>query len=250
MTPLATIDVVGAWLGIFLTICILSFLYKDNPFYKLAEHLFVGVSIGYVVTQQLYNVLVPKLGDITHQWWRIFPLILVALMFVKAVSRRWAWMGRYPLAFVVAFFAGLQINAVVTSETGRPDQLRVEDPRRREDRHQHGQPQGAGQGPGRDPGHRQEAGRGPGRDAVQERRRRDEPRHPEQARARRPRRASVATWSASTPGPRSAPTTRTGSASYRTSCSCSASCRRCSTSTSRSPTRASSARCRGSASGS
>jgi len=112
------IDVIGAWLGIFLTICILSFLYKDNPFYKFAEHLFVGVSIGYVVTQQLYNVLVPKLGEIGHAWWRIFPLILVALMFVKAVSRRWAWLGRYPLAFVVAFYAGLQINAVVTSELG------------------------------------------------------------------------------------------------------------------------------------
>ena len=61
MQELYTIDVVGAWLGIFLTFAILSFLYKDNPFYKLAEHLFVGVSLGYVVTQQYYNTLRPKL---------------------------------------------------------------------------------------------------------------------------------------------------------------------------------------------
>jgi hypothetical protein len=124
MTELALIDVVGHWLGIFLTFCILSFLYKDNPFYKVAEHLFIGVSIGYVVTQQYYNVLRPKLidriADADHWYfnWDLFALVLVALMFVKAVSRRWSWVGRYPLAFVVAFYAGIQINAVAQADLG------------------------------------------------------------------------------------------------------------------------------------
>src|SRR5262249_37679997 len=54
--PLLPIDVLGSWIGIFLTFCILSYLYKDNPFYKLAEHLFVGVSVGYAITQAWYNV--------------------------------------------------------------------------------------------------------------------------------------------------------------------------------------------------
>src|SRR5262245_26382732 len=45
MTP----DVVGTWLAALLTLCIFSFLYKDNPFYKFAEHLFVGVSAGYYI---------------------------------------------------------------------------------------------------------------------------------------------------------------------------------------------------------
>lgn len=120
MTELYTIDVVGFWLGIFLTFCILSFLYKDNPFYKLAEHLFVGVSIGYLVTQQYYNVLREKLivalGD--GHWLAIIPLLLVLAMLVKAVSKRFHWVGRYPLAFVVAFFAGIQITAVAQSELG------------------------------------------------------------------------------------------------------------------------------------
>lgn len=125
MTELATIDLLGYWLGIFLTFCILSFLYKDNPFYKLAEHLFIGISIGYVITQQYYNVLRPKLveriGAADHWWWNLelVPLLLVALLFVKAVSRRWAWLGRYPLAFVVALYAGIQINAVAQADLGQ-----------------------------------------------------------------------------------------------------------------------------------
>jgi hypothetical protein len=36
-------DVIGAWLGIFLTLAILSFLYKDNPLYKLDVKMFVLV---------------------------------------------------------------------------------------------------------------------------------------------------------------------------------------------------------------
>jgi len=115
---LPVIDVIGYWLGIFLTFAILSYLYKDNPFYKLAEHLFVGVSIGYVVTQQYYNVIRPNLIErltlIPNLYW--IPLILVVLLFVKVVSRRLAWLGRYPLAFVVAFYAGIQINAVGESD--------------------------------------------------------------------------------------------------------------------------------------
>jgi hypothetical protein len=124
VTDLYLIDVVGYWLGIFLTFCILSFLYKDNPFYKLAEHLFVGVSIGYIVAQQYYNVLRPKVfeplvdGSPMTKLIAFVPLILVVMMFVKAVSRRFAWVGRYPLAFVVALFAGIQINAVAQSELG------------------------------------------------------------------------------------------------------------------------------------
>ncbi len=119
MTALPLIDVLGFWLGIFLTFCILSYLYKDNPFYKFAEHLFVGVSIGYVVTLQYQDTIEPSLiAHLTDQWWKIFPLILVAMMLVKATSRRYAWIGRFPLAFAVALFAGLSINAVAQSELG------------------------------------------------------------------------------------------------------------------------------------
>ena len=43
-------EIIGIWMSVFLTLCIFSFLYKDNPFYKAAEHIFVGVSAGYIFT--------------------------------------------------------------------------------------------------------------------------------------------------------------------------------------------------------
>ena len=56
-------EVIGAWISIFLTICIFSYLYGDNPIYKLAEHLFVGVSIGVAVIETWFATLKPNLVD-------------------------------------------------------------------------------------------------------------------------------------------------------------------------------------------
>ena len=47
--------------GVFVTLSIFSFLYKDNPFYKFAEHLVVGVSAGYFVVILWHNGLMPNL---------------------------------------------------------------------------------------------------------------------------------------------------------------------------------------------
>lgn len=134
MTELPLADVLGYWLGTFLTFACLSFLYKDNPFYKLAEHLFIGVSVGYLIILQWGDNVQPKLveavfvraydalvGDGTVDvWWavRCVAVLLVVLMFAGALTRRWAWVGRFPVAFVVAFYAGLQINAVAQAELG------------------------------------------------------------------------------------------------------------------------------------
>jgi len=134
VNQLATIDLVGYWLGIFLTFCILSFLYKDNPFYKVAEHLFIGTSIGYLIIQQYYDVLRPKvveaIGDADHWWWNpaLIPLVLVALMFVKIGSRRLAWLGRYPVGFVVALYAGIQINGAAQADLGQQIKRAMDDP--------------------------------------------------------------------------------------------------------------------------
>jgi len=124
----STPEILGYWLGIFLTFCILSFLYKDNPFYKLAEHLFIGVSIGYIIIEQYFSTLHPflveKLAD--GVWLAIVPLVLCLMMFTKAVSKRFAWVSRYPLAFFVALYAGFAIKTV-QADLGAQMKLSMQD---------------------------------------------------------------------------------------------------------------------------
>jgi len=53
--------ILGIWMGAFVTFAIYSFLYKDNPFYKIAEQIFVGLSAGYWFIYTIFNILLPTL---------------------------------------------------------------------------------------------------------------------------------------------------------------------------------------------
>jgi hypothetical protein len=101
-----------------LTLFTFSFLYKDNPLYKIAEHLVVGVSAGYFVIILYYNGLRPNLFNhlfVENTWtlkfdqlWYIVPLILGLMMYFR-FSRKLAWISRYPIAFYMGIATGLAI---------------------------------------------------------------------------------------------------------------------------------------------
>lgn len=111
------IEIGGAWLSIFLTLCVLSFLYDDNPVYKLAEHLFLGVSIGYGVIEIYYGVFKPNLLDklmndelgMFQRSLSIVPLVLIIMLFSKLVPK-YSWLARIPIAFIVAAYAGVKLT--------------------------------------------------------------------------------------------------------------------------------------------
>lgn len=116
----------------FLTLAILSFLYGDNPVYKFAEHLFVGVSAAYVMTVAFWStivgILIPRLsetltveffkgfyipGDYNFFFW--MPVILGILLLMRLVPKA-SWIARWPLAFIVGTTAGLNFIAYLRSD--------------------------------------------------------------------------------------------------------------------------------------
>ncbi len=100
----------GLWFGAFLSLCIFSFLYKDNPFYKLAEHIFVGVSAGYWMCTGYWQVIKPNLiGRLEQGDWRYLIAAALGLMLLARLNSKASWIGRWPLAFMVGIFAGYNI---------------------------------------------------------------------------------------------------------------------------------------------
>lgn len=99
------------WLMTFFTLALFSFLYKDNPVYRLAEHVFAGLSAGYevglvwraVILQQMIDPMIQG-----GQWWLIFPGLLGALMFSR-FFKNYSWISRLSLAFVMGNTAGIFI---------------------------------------------------------------------------------------------------------------------------------------------
>lgn len=120
-------SVVGIWLAALATLALFSFLYKDNPFYRVAEHVFAGLSAGYYVGLIWNSVILQQLVDPLSQHWqaismgasdginhpvKIIFLIIAGLLGVLMFGRffpRMSWLSRYPLAFVMGNTAGITL---------------------------------------------------------------------------------------------------------------------------------------------
>jgi hypothetical protein len=107
-------EIIGIWIAAGLTLMIFSFLYKDNPFYKFAEHVYVGVSAAYAAFYTWDYFLMPKLIHpllqpyTARHWLIIIPGIFGAMMLTRWFPRI-AWVSRWPISFSVGVGAGLAI---------------------------------------------------------------------------------------------------------------------------------------------
>ncbi|UCG92980.1 MAG: hypothetical protein JSV97_04545 [candidate division WOR-3 bacterium] len=108
----------GTWIAAGLTIAILSFLYRDNPLYKFAEHLFVGVSAGYWVIYIWAFDVKPMLIDEffgqagVEKWILIIPALFGVMMIMRWFPGT-AGISRWPISFTVGIAAGLALTAQV-----------------------------------------------------------------------------------------------------------------------------------------
>lgn len=140
---LFSVEALGAFLTCFATLMIFSFLYRDNPYYKFAEHVFVGVSTGYGIVLMWFQILRPNLldrlappvdavrqqlfraGDLSPEAYANAPISLgqrlahgqfvyyvflaLGVLMLFKISRKYHWLSRWPLAYVIGAFAGIQI---------------------------------------------------------------------------------------------------------------------------------------------
>jgi hypothetical protein len=109
--------IIGAWVATGLTLFIFTFLYEDNPIFKLAEHLYVGISVGYTIVKAYDTVIVHliyvpmmKEGD----WSLLVPVGLGILMLARYVPKA-AWLSRSAFAFIVGVGSGLAIPRTISS---------------------------------------------------------------------------------------------------------------------------------------
>ena len=116
-------DILGAIVGLVLTLMILSYMLGDNPLFRLAMYLFVGVAAGYAVVVAVQNVIIPQLfipvlamgsqtvdpGQITllgFSW-------LLALLFLLKLQPS-NLIGRFPLALLAGVGAAVAVGGAIT----------------------------------------------------------------------------------------------------------------------------------------
>ncbi len=114
-------NVVGTIIAVILTAMVFSYLLGDNPVFRLAEHILIGVSVGWAVLQIIFNLFVPAFDYIldTSQtgnldWWLyLVPMALgVVLLFRPLRAAR--PVTNLVMAFVVGTVAALALAGALS----------------------------------------------------------------------------------------------------------------------------------------
>jgi len=116
-------DGVGVFVSAGLTLIMYSFLYRDNPLFKIAENLYVGVALGYTAVIDWYQALKVEIYDplfaaptreamLQALAYRLVPIVLGFLLLTQ-LSRRYSWLSRYTYALIIGWGAGIGIPITV-----------------------------------------------------------------------------------------------------------------------------------------
>ncbi|MHC4985921.1 MAG: hypothetical protein ACYTFO_07170, partial [Planctomycetota bacterium] len=100
-----TRDMIGVILAAGLTLIMYSFLYRDNPLFKIAENLYVGVALGYGAIITWRQSLRPEVFEplfLAPTQEALFSAlaergipIFLGLLLLTRLSKKHSWLSRY-----------------------------------------------------------------------------------------------------------------------------------------------------------
>ena len=111
-------ELIGSLVAFLMTVMILSYVIGDNPIFRLAVNLFVGVAAGFVAAVAWWQVLVPRLliplllGSPSSRAFLAVPLVLIGLLLMKAwppLSR----LGSPPLGLLIGVGSAVAIGGAL-----------------------------------------------------------------------------------------------------------------------------------------
>jgi len=104
-------EVIGTWIAVGLTLMMFSFIYRDNVLFRIGEHLYLGITVGYFVNIQYWQVIAPDVYRairVDHNYLPLIPAILGIFILLRLVPSL-AWLSRMSFALIVGGNAGLSI---------------------------------------------------------------------------------------------------------------------------------------------
>jgi hypothetical protein len=112
------LDLFAAIFGVFVTVFIYSFLWKENPLSRAVEHLFVGLAavftLGFMYDAALSQAVwgTNRLAEGNFIW--LIP-ILLSLMYFFFFTKKYFFLYRYPVSVVAGIMAGMMICGMIQS---------------------------------------------------------------------------------------------------------------------------------------
>jgi hypothetical protein len=108
-----------------LTLIMFSFLYRDNPLFKIGENLYVGVALGYTVVitwREFLRPLVykplfeaPTAAAFNNSLLHLAVPVILGILLLGRISRKHGWVSRYAYAIMIGWGAGVAIPLYTNS---------------------------------------------------------------------------------------------------------------------------------------
>lgn len=112
-------DLAGMIVSFTLTVMVLSYIFfGDNPFFRLAIHIFIGAAAGYVLVVSFYNIIWPQLilPALPRNWTNpalVLGLLILAFLLLTKASPRLGLLGVISMAFLVGVGAATAVGGAV-----------------------------------------------------------------------------------------------------------------------------------------
>ena len=108
------VELVGAAIGTVLTLLVFSYMLGDNPLYRLALHIFLGVLIGYSFGVVVRDILIARvLAPLSAREYLVFvPIILSVLLLAKGV-RRQAYVGNIATGLLIGVGTAVALSGAL-----------------------------------------------------------------------------------------------------------------------------------------
>lgn len=107
-------DFIWTLVGFTVTLLIFSYILGDNPLFRIAAYIFVGVSAAYAALLVIYQVLVPRLFQPLLQgtYLMLIPLVLGVLLGARLIPRI-AALGNVSMAYLVGAAAAVAVGGAL-----------------------------------------------------------------------------------------------------------------------------------------
>lgn len=115
----STLEPVGTFLAFVITLMVLSYVFGDNPLYRLASYIFIGSSAGYIAAVLIKDVLLVRLQSMTvggvtpSEFSMLGVLAIFSLLLLAKVNPAFAFIGNVPMAMIVGVGTAVAVSGAV-----------------------------------------------------------------------------------------------------------------------------------------
>ena len=113
-----SLDIFSGLIGLILTLLVFSYLINDNPLFRMAIYLFIGVASGYAAAVIWQYVLAPKVLILLQSadpnlWLLTFIPLLLGFSLLAKLFPKISWLGSFAMALLVGVGAATALGGAM-----------------------------------------------------------------------------------------------------------------------------------------